>query len=48
MVDLVKSGAKSAIDNMRREKEENLLREKQNKEMIQKKYQTGKKYEQEL
>jgi len=33
---------------MRKEKEENLLKEKQNKEMIQKKYETGKKYEQEL
>lgn len=43
MDDLVKTGAKSAIDNMRKEKEENLLKEKHNKEMIQKKYETGKK-----
>lgn len=48
MGDLVKTGAKSAIDNIKREKEENLMKEKHNKEMIQKKYETGKKYEQEL
>lgn len=46
--DLVKIGYKSAMDQMLKEKEDLKLKEQQNKEMIVKRNEAGKKYEQEL